>query len=144
MQLNLLFWNFAVIMNSESFFKEDDMYCPICHAEFRRGFRKCSVCGVALVKALPPEPQPEYVDWKTVLVAQDENVLMVARSRLEAEGIKCFTVNDVQDLFGPGRIVGFNPMIGPLELQVLAKDVKKAKKILDAATMPVKRKRRSG
>jgi hypothetical protein len=84
------------------------------------------------VKKLPPESKPEYLDLHTIRLAPDETVLMVAKSRLEAEGIACFTTNDVQDLFGAGRIAGFNIMTGPQELQVDAKDVKRAKKALDA------------
>lgn len=115
------------------------MYCPKCRAEFRRGYRKCHECDVALVKELPPEPTPEYVDMKTVFVASDEYELMVVKSRLESERIKCFTKDTyAQDLIGFGRISGFNVALGSLKLLVASKDVKKAKKILDAIPPPKK------
>ncbi|HPO15637.1 MAG TPA: DUF2007 domain-containing protein [Candidatus Hydrogenedentes bacterium] len=75
---------------------------------------------------------------KTVFVAPNQTVLMVVKSRLESEGIKCFTKNDyLQEILGMGRIGGLN-IVGALELQVALKDVKKAKKILDI-TPPLKK-----
>ena len=108
------------------------MYCPSCRAEFCAGHKECSECGVQLVDELPAGPKLEYVDLHTVLVAPNETVLMVAKSRLEAEGITCCTTNNVQDLFGVGRITGYNLVTGPQELQVVAGDAKEAKRILDA------------
>ncbi len=32
------------------------MFCPNCKAEYREGFKECSVCQVALVSELPQEP----------------------------------------------------------------------------------------
>jgi hypothetical protein len=31
------------------------MFCPICRAEYRRGFTRCSDCAVELVSFLPPD-----------------------------------------------------------------------------------------
>jgi len=31
------------------------MFCPVCKAEYRAGFQKCSDCGIELVPSLPPE-----------------------------------------------------------------------------------------
>jgi hypothetical protein len=38
------------------------MFCPICRAEYRPGFGRCSDCGVDLVELLPP---PEARDAET-------------------------------------------------------------------------------
>jgi hypothetical protein len=35
------------------------MFCPNCRAEYRRGFTRCSDCGVDLVEVLPP---PSFQD----------------------------------------------------------------------------------
>ncbi len=112
------------------------MYCPSCKAEFRTGYTACAQCGVALVDELPPGPLPEYLDLTTVLVAPDESMLMVAKSRLEAEGIPCFTTNNMQDLFGLGRIAGYNLVTGPQELQVPPEDAERAIEILEAIEAP--------
>ena len=34
------------------------MFCPVCEAEYRPGFLKCSDCGIELVAALPPKNSP--------------------------------------------------------------------------------------
>ena len=112
------------------------MYCPTCKSEFRTGYTECAQCGVALVDELPPGPLPEFLDLTTVLVAPDESVLMVARSRLEAEGIPCFTTNNTQDLFGLGRVAGYNLVTGPQELQVPPEDAERAIEILEAIEAP--------
>jgi hypothetical protein len=111
--------------------KEARMFCPKCKSEFEPGYAECARCGVALVEELPSPPQPEYEDLKTVLVAPDETVLMVAISRLEAAGIPCFTTNNMQDLFGLGRIAGYNLVIGPQELQVPPEEWERAVEILN-------------
>jgi hypothetical protein len=112
------------------------MYCPSCKSEFEPGYTECARCEVALVEELPPPPKPEYNDLKTVLVVPNENVLMVAKSRLEAAGIPCFTTNNLQDLFGLGRLAGYNIVTGPQELQVPPEDAERAMEILEAIEMP--------
>lgn len=32
------------------------MFCPVCKAEYRRGFTRCSDCDVDLVRELPKRP----------------------------------------------------------------------------------------
>jgi len=111
------------------------MFCPKCKSEFEPGYTECAECEAALVDELPSEAGPEYQELVTVLVAPDENVLMVAKSRLEAEGIPCFTRNDLQDLFSLGRIAGYNILLGPQELQVPAEEVERAIEILEEAVV---------
>jgi hypothetical protein len=82
------------------------------------------------VDELPPGPLPEYLDLTTVLVAPNEEVLMVAKSRLEAEGIPCFTTNNLADLIGGGRFAGYSLAMGPQELQVPPEDAERATEIL--------------
>lgn len=106
------------------------MFCPKCRSEFEPGYTECAPCGVVLVEELPPPPQPEYQELKTVFVASNETDLMVAKSRLEAAGIPCFTTNNMQDLFGLGRVAGYNLIIGPQELQVPPDELERATEVL--------------
>src|SRR5271157_4509346 len=38
------------------------MFCPICKAEYRFGFTRCSDCDVDLVETLPEEPGPAILE----------------------------------------------------------------------------------
>jgi GNAT superfamily N-acetyltransferase len=106
------------------------MYCPKCRKESHSIYRECPECGVALVDALPSEPAPNSVELGTALVAPDTFTLMVAKSRLEAEGIRCFTKNDLHGIYDGA--VGF----GVHELYVPAADVDRAKRLLDSCALP--------
>ena len=57
---------------------------------------------------------------------------MVAKSLLDDAGIHYFAKGEgVQDLFAGGRIgTGFNPGVGPIQLQVPAEDARTAKELL--------------
>jgi hypothetical protein len=114
--------------------ERDAMYCPKCRVEYREGFDRCSDCGTLLVAELPPEPQPEYVDLVTVLSAPDGNIVAVAKSLLESAGIRCIARGEgLQELFAGGRIgAGFNPAMGPVEIQVLPEDEVEARRILES------------
>ena len=68
----------------------------------------------------------------TVLESGDPALLAVAKSLLEDAGIQYFAKGEgVQDLFAAGRFgTGFNPFVGPVELQVAADDAAEAKAVL--------------
>jgi hypothetical protein len=68
----------------------------------------------------------------TVLESGDPAVLAVAKSLLENAGIQYFAKGEgVQDLFAWGRFgTGFNPVVGPIQLQVPAEDAARAKELL--------------
>jgi hypothetical protein len=108
-------------------------YCPKCRAEYREGFTECADCGVALVGELPPEDEMDYSDLVTVMLIANEAELMCAESLLQDAGIRYFARGEgIQDLFGLGRIgVGFSPLVGPVELQVLPDEAVKAREILE-------------
>ncbi len=56
---------------------------------------------------------------------------MIAKSLLEAENIGYFAKGEaVQDFFAGGRIGGFNPVVGPVQLQVAAEYSDLAREIL--------------
>jgi Putative prokaryotic signal transducing protein len=108
------------------------MYCPECKGEFKEGITVCPTCNIPLVEKLTPEPEPVYVEWVTVLETGDPALLGVAKSVLETEKIPFFAKGEgLQDLFGAGRIgTGFNPMVGPIQLQVPKEFAKEAERLL--------------
>lgn len=71
-------------------------------------------------------------DPVTVLESADPGLLAVAKSLLEDASIEYFAKNEgVQDLFAFGRFgTGFNPLVGPVQLQVAAEDAEEASALL--------------
>jgi hypothetical protein len=107
------------------------MYCPECGSEYREGFFECADCQVRLT-AEPPakEPHPD-LDLVTVLAEEDPGRLALAESLLMDADIPYAKKGDqVQDLFGGGRI-GFNPIVGPVLLQVAQEHAEEARALLD-------------
>ena len=110
------------------------MFCPECGAEYREGIVKCSDCDVALVATAPEPPEPEQAEWVdlvTVLTSSDPALLAVAKSLLEADGITFIARGEgLQDLFGLGRVGGFNAVTGPVEIQVSTAAEAEARRLL--------------
>lgn len=108
------------------------MYCPKCSSEYRDGFTECATCNVSLVKKLPPKVEPDYIKFVTVYEAGDPAFISFAKSVLDSEGIKYFFNGEgLQDLFAAGRLgTGFNPVIGPVKIQVDQNDAEYAKQLL--------------
>ncbi|HOV72744.1 MAG TPA: DUF2007 domain-containing protein [Candidatus Hydrogenedentes bacterium] len=99
------------------------MFCPNCRIEYEEGLDRCGECDAALVAELPPEDEPEYVEWVTVLTTNREDEAMVAESVLGAAGIEC----NVQ-----GRTLRvLVPMpAGPIQIEVRAEDAEAALELL--------------
>jgi hypothetical protein len=68
----------------------------------------------------------------TVLESSDAALLAVAKSLLEEADIEFFAKGEgIQDLFAGGVIgTGFNPVVGPVQVQVAAEDAEEATAIL--------------
>jgi hypothetical protein len=127
--------------------KREDMICPQCGAEYREGFTLCADCNVPLVpkatgiqQGFPvsdenaiSEVEPESIDFVTVYRAGDPGFVVFGKSLLESEGVKYYAKREgLQDLFAGGRLgTGYNPVIGPVEIQVDQKDVEKARELLN-------------
>lgn len=75
----------------------------------------------------------EHNYFVTVLSTGDQTLIAVAKSILEAAGIHYIVKGEkLQDLFGVGRIGwGFNPIVGPVEIQVTRDNEEKAKQLLE-------------
>ncbi|MBI3263546.1 MAG: DUF2007 domain-containing protein [Acidobacteria bacterium] len=67
----------------------------------------------------------------TVLESSDPALLAVAKSLLEDAGIEHFAKGEVlQNFFGWGSLGVFNPVAGPVQLQVSAEDAEEATALL--------------
>lgn len=113
------------------------MICPQCAGEYRDGFTQCVDCEVPLVAAPPgaaegPEPEPEPdVGLVSVLETGDPAEMAFVESLLLEGNIPYVKQGDrVQDLFGIGRVGGFNVLTGPAKLLVSEEHVEAAREIL--------------
>jgi uncharacterized protein YutD len=68
----------------------------------------------------------------TVYISDNQTDHLLAQSVLEGEKIKFFTKNEnVQNLFGMGQFgTGYNPVTGPMEIQVLQGDYEQAQLVI--------------
>lgn len=96
------------------------MYCPECGSEYREGFFTCVDCEVPLTEAPPPDQEvhPD-LQFVTVFEGSDPAALALAESLLLEEKIPYFKKSEqVQDLFAMGRLISYNPVVGPIVIQV--------------------------
>ncbi len=113
------------------------MICPQCGGEYRDGFSQCVDCEVPLVATPPgaaeeaePEPEPD-VGLVSVLETGDPAEMAFVESLLLEGNIPYVKQGDgVQDLFGIGRLGGFNVLTGPAKLLVSEEHVEAAREIL--------------
>lgn len=99
------------------------MFCPRCRSGYVPGVLECDDCHVPLVEELPPEPQWEYVDLVTVYQTWDHGLFALAKSILEAEGIRHFVLGEAFFTIG-------NPAICGVQVQVSREDAEKARALL--------------
>ena len=96
------------------------MYCPECGSEYREGYVTCADCEVPLTEA-PPPAEDFYPDrqFVTVFEGSDPAAVALAESLLLEEKIPYFKKGEqVQDLFAMGRLLSYNPVVGPIVIQV--------------------------
>ncbi len=95
------------------------MYCPECGSEYREGFVTCADCEVPLTEAPPAEDFHPDRQFVTVFEGSDPAALALAESLLLEEKIPYFKKGEqVQDLFAMGRLLSYNPVVGPIVIQV--------------------------
>jgi hypothetical protein len=95
---------------------------------------ECSQCG----EPFPPEvllvrgAQTPEVTLEPVLRTADAGLIPLAKSLLEGEGIEYVVRGEnLQDLFGAGRLGGYNSITGPAEFLVHSHDAERARTLLD-------------
>jgi len=69
------------------------MFCPKCGAEFVKGIKVCSDCGVPLAKEVPPQPKPKYRELTEVFSTSQLAEAAVVKTMLESSGISCYLYN---------------------------------------------------
>ena len=101
------------------------MFCPECKSEFIKGITICPECKVKLIDELPPEPEPEFVDYKEILATYNPADIMFLKSLFDSEGIHYFFKGEhfmyVRPLADPAR-----PMVRTDQVEMaleLLKDV---------------------
>lgn len=108
------------------------MFCPKCRSEYEKGITFCKQCQTDLVDTLPPEDELVYRELTTVFTTGDEGTIQIIKSILGEAGIPCYARSQgVQDLFALGRMgTGFNPITGPVEIQVPSDRAEEASQLL--------------
>jgi putative signal transducing protein len=107
------------------------VFCPQCEEEYSWDVMVCPVCDVDTVDKLPgPEPTPD-AKLVEVFSTGDAGLIALAHSLLEGEKIDYFVRGDgLQDLFGLGRMTGFNYAMGPASFCVREEDADNARLLL--------------
>jgi len=106
-------------------------HCPECNVEYIDTTIRCSDCDVELT--LGPAIQEEHPDPKieTVYATGGPALVAMVKSLFEDAKIEYFTKGDeIQDLFGAGRLGGLNILCGPVEFVVAAEDAPTARELL--------------
>jgi hypothetical protein len=81
--------------------------------------------------------QTPEVTLEPVLRTADAGLIPLAKSLLEGERIEYFVRGEnLQDLFGAGRLGGYNYVTGPVEFWVRAEDADRARTLLDGLDAP--------
>lgn len=85
------------------------MFCPKCRTEYREGFYVCADCNIELVDEIPPEPEPEFVDFEEVLATYNPADIAFIKSMLEAGDITYFFKGEhflyIRPLADPARLM---------------------------------------
>ena len=98
------------------------MFCPECKSEFIEGIMICPECNVKLIDELPPEPEPEFVDYKEILATYNPADIMFLKSLLDSEGIHYF--------FKGEHFMYVRPLADPARLMVRTDQVEMALELL--------------
>jgi len=107
------------------------MFCPRCKTEYEPWMKTCADCLVPLVESLP-SGQEHAAELVTVFATGNPALLAMAKSILDhAEILYLAKGEGLQNLFGAGSIGGYNPALGPVELQVNVQDENEARELLE-------------
>ena len=105
------------------------MFCPRCRTEYREGFYVCSDCNSGLVDQLPPEEEPEFIDYVEVLGTYNPADVALIKSLLDAENITYY--------FNAEHFMYVRPLAEPVRLMVKIDEAEKAKEILQDLNLAI-------
>jgi hypothetical protein len=105
------------------------MFCPKCRAEYREGFHTCSDCNIELVDELPPEPEPEFINFVEILGTYNPADVVFLKSLLESEGIQYF--------FKGEHFMYMRPLADPVRLMVRQDQVEEAVELVKDVKLSV-------
>ena len=94
---------------------------------------ECAECHAPLVAKSPgDQAEPHHPDLVTVYTTGNAALIPVIESVLRDAGIQFLTKSaGLQDFFAWGRIgLGYNPILGPVEIQVTTDDLEAARELL--------------
>jgi hypothetical protein len=99
------------------------MICPQCKDDYGdEGHTRCIDCGIDLVPALPPEPEPEYFKFEPVLATYSPADVAIIRSILDGEGIPYYIHGE--------NFMHIRPLVEPARLMVDHDSVETVKELL--------------
>lgn len=105
------------------------MFCPKCRTEYRAGFHTCSDCHIELVDELPPEPEPEFINFVEILGTYNPADVVFLKSLLESEGIQYF--------FKGEHFMYMRPLADPVRLMVRQDQVEEAVELVKDVKLSV-------
>lgn len=104
--------------------------CRHCREPIHESDDVCPHCGQAQPETVGPPPEP-HLELVPVFRTVDAGLVALAKSLLEGEGIEYMARGEgLQDLFGWGRLAGFNPVVGPVEFVVRSDDAPRVRSLL--------------
>jgi len=98
------------------------MFCPKCKYEYVEKVTECPDCRVALVDQLPPEPEPEFVNFQEVMATYNPADIAFLKSLLDSENIQYF--------FKGEHFMYVRPLADPVRLMVRTDQVETVVEIL--------------
>lgn len=110
------------------------MICASCGAEYNEGIEYCADCKIPLIPNISLDSGKRPKDIRLVPIFEAANMaqLAVAKAILEGAAIIYNVKNEhLQNLWGLGSMgTGFNPMTGPIIIEVDSERADEAKLLL--------------